>query len=92
MELGGHGIRVNAICPGSVGGERIEKVIDAEAAARGVKPGVVREAFLEQTSMRTFVTAEDVASLVLFVCSDAGARISGQALAVDGHTESLTGP
>ena len=46
--------------------------------------------FLEQTSMRTFVTAEDVAHLVLFVCSDAGARISGQALAVDGHTESLS--
>ena len=39
--------------------------------------------------MRVFVRAEDVAALALFVCSDAGATISGQALAVDGHTEGL---
>ena len=50
----------------------------------------MREAFLRRVSMRTFVTREDVAGLVVFVCSDAAAKISGQALAVDGHTESLT--
>ena len=90
MELGEHGVRVNAVCPGSVDGERIERVIAAESSARGVEPEAVREAFLRQVSMRTFVTPEDVAGLVLFVCSDAAAKISGQALAVDGHTESLT--
>ena len=90
MELGEHGVRVNAICPGSVDGDRIERVIAAESAARGVDPGEVREAFLRQVSMRTFVTRNDVADLVLFVCSDAAAKVSGQALAVDGHTESLT--
>ena len=81
---------MNAICPGSVDGERIERVIAAESSARGVEPGEVREAFLRQVSMRTFVTRNDVADLVLFVCSDAAAKVSGQALAVDGHTESLT--
>lgn len=40
--------------------------------------------------MRTFVEGDDVANLVLFVCSDRGAKISGQALTVDGHTETLT--
>ncbi len=89
MELGTHGIRVNAICPGSVDGERMDRVVAAEARARGVSEREVRDGFVRQTSMRVFVRAEDVAALALFVCSDAGATISGQALAVDGHTEGL---
>jgi len=89
MELGTHGIRVNAICPGSVDGERMDRVVAAEARARGVSEREVRDGFVRQTSMKTFVRAEDVAALALFVCSDAGATISGQALAVDGHTEGL---
>jgi enoyl-[acyl-carrier-protein] reductase (NADH) len=40
--------------------------------------------------MRTFVEARDIANMALFICSDAGAKISGQALSVDGHTESLS--
>ncbi len=89
MELGPHGIRVNAICPGSVEGERLDRVIAAEALTRGVGKERVRTDLLGQTSMRTFVHARDVAELALFLCSDAGARISGQAIAVDGHTEGL---
>ncbi len=89
MELGPHGIRVNAICPGSVEGERIDRVIAAEAESRGISETEVRDSYLRQTSMRTFVSAQDVADLILFVCSDAGAKISGQALSVDGHTETL---
>jgi len=90
MELGPSGIRVNAICPGSVAGERIERVIRAEAESRGVSVDDVRKSYLKQSSMRTFVERDDVASLVLFICSDRGAKISGQALTVDGHTETLT--
>ncbi len=90
MELGTSGIRVNAICPGSVAGERIERVIRAEAESRGVGADEVRTSYLRQSSMRTFVEQDDVASLVLFICSDRGAKISGQALTVDGHTETLT--
>jgi len=89
MELGPYGIRVNAICPGSVGGDRMDRVVAAEATTRGVSEKQVREGFLRQTSMRMFVRAEDVAAMVLFLCSDAGAAISGQAIAVDGHTEGL---
>lgn len=91
MEQGAHGIRVNAICPGSVSGPRIDSVIAAAAEVRGVPAGEMRDSWLRQVSLRTFVDAQDIANMALFICSDAGARISGQALAVDGHTESLSG-
>ena len=90
MELGPFGIRVNAICPGSVDGPRMDRVVAADAAARGLDPAEVRKAYVAQVSMRTFVDVADIANMALFVCSAAGARISGQALAVDGHTETLT--
>lgn len=90
MELGPSGIRVNAVCPGSVSGPRIDSVIAAAAEIRGMPAGEMRELWLRQVSLRTFVDAQDIANMVLFVCSEAGARISGQALAVDGHTESLS--
>ena len=90
MELGRFGIRVNAICPGSVAGPRMDQVIAADAAARGLDPADIRNAYVAQVSMRTFVDVTDIANMALFVCSDAGAKISGQALAVDGHTETLT--
>ena len=90
MELGPFGIRVNAICPGSVKGLRIDGVIERDAAERGMTPEQIREVYLRQSSMRIFVSAEDVANLAAFLASDAGASISGQALGLDGHTEGLT--
>ncbi len=90
MEQGPYGIRVNAICPGSVSGPRIDSVIAAAAQVRGMPETEMRDIWLRQTSLRSFVEAQDIANMVLFVCSEAGARISGQALAVDGHTESLS--
>lgn len=90
MELGPERIRVNVICPGSVSGPRIDGVIERDAASRGLQPQQVREIYLRQTSMRTFVEAEDIAEMAHFLASPAGSRISGQALAVDGHTEGLS--
>ncbi|MDH3519776.1 MAG: SDR family oxidoreductase [Myxococcales bacterium] len=89
MELGAHGIRVNAICPGSVSGARMEGVMQREAEARGVALDVVRTSFLRQVSMRCFIPPEDIASLAMYLASPAGARISGQAIGLDGHTETL---
>jgi NAD(P)-dependent dehydrogenase (short-subunit alcohol dehydrogenase family) len=89
IELGGDGIRVNAICPGPVEGPRMERVIAAEAKARGITPEVAAARYLGQNSLGTFVSPDDVAALILFVCSNAGARISGQALSVDGDTRTL---
>jgi NAD(P)-dependent dehydrogenase (short-subunit alcohol dehydrogenase family) len=90
MELGPRGIRVNALCPGSVSGPRIEGVIERDAAERGLATEAVRREYQRQSSMRCFVDAEDVAAMVVFLASPAGGRISGQAIAIDGHTEGLS--
>jgi NAD(P)-dependent dehydrogenase (short-subunit alcohol dehydrogenase family) len=90
MELGPAGIRVNAICPGSVNGPRIDRVIRKEAAALGVDESQVRRGYVQQVSMRTFVDAADIAEMAVFLCSEGAARVSGQALSVDGHNESLS--
>ena len=90
MELGPDNIRVNAICPGSVAGERIDAVIERDATERGLSTDEIRDVYLRQSSMRTFVSPEDVANTALFLATDTGAKISGQSIAVDGHTESLS--
>lgn len=90
MELGPHNIRVNAICPGSVNGERIERVMTNDAAERGVSIDKIRATYVRQVSMRTFVDAEEIAQMVSFLADETGKRISGQIIAVDGHTEGLS--
>jgi len=90
MELGPDNIRVNAVCPGCVSGPRIDAVIERDAAKRNVPTQQIRDVYLRQSSMRTFVSADEIAKAVLFLTSDAGAKISGQAIAIDGHTETLS--
>ena len=89
MELGQFGIRVNAICPGAVTGDRMDRIIASEARATGSSEHEIRTSYVAGTSMKTFVDAEDLAEIVSFITSPAGRRISGQALPVDGHTESI---
>ncbi|MDE0850285.1 SDR family oxidoreductase [Yoonia sp.] len=87
MELGPFGVRANVIAPGAVEGPRMEGVLAREAAAKGMTRDQVYKGYAAGTSMRTFVTAQDVAAMALFLGSDAAARVSGQVIAVDGHTE-----
>ncbi|NKX45679.1 SDR family oxidoreductase [Roseicyclus persicicus] len=89
-ELGPHGVRVNAICPGAVEGPRMDRVVAMEAAAQGRSEAEVRAGFTEGVALRRFVTAGEVAAMALFLASPGAAGISGQALAVDGHTERTT--
>ncbi len=86
MELGPHGIRANAICPGSVSGERIDQVIEAEAATKGMTPDAVRQGYASGTALQRLADPEDVAGVALFLASDAARMVTGQALAVDGMT------
>lgn len=87
MELGPFGIRANAICPGAVEGPRMAGVVAREAAAKGTTPEAIRAGYAAGTSLRTWVEAEDVAAMAVFLGSEAARRISGQVIAVDGHTE-----
>jgi NAD(P)-dependent dehydrogenase (short-subunit alcohol dehydrogenase family) len=89
IELGAHGIRVNALCPGSVAGSRIDGVFASKAAARGVAADVVREEALARTSLHRLVSADDIAYAIVFLASKLGANISGHALPVDSDTQAL---
>jgi NAD(P)-dependent dehydrogenase (short-subunit alcohol dehydrogenase family) len=89
MELGPHNIRVNAVCPGCVSGPRIDGVIERDAKERGVSPQEIRDVYQRQSSMRTFVSAEEIADTIMFLASEKAAKISGQAMSIDGHTETL---
>lgn len=88
-ELGPEGIRVNAILPGVVRGERIERVFAARAEALGISVDEVRKSYLEKVSLRRMVEPEDMAAMALFLCSPAGRNISGQAISVCGNTETI---
>ena len=89
MELGPHNIRVNAVCPGCVSGPRIDGVIERDAEERGVSPQEIRDVYQRQSSMRTFVSPGEIADTVLFLASEKAGKVSGQAMSVDGHTETL---
>lgn len=89
IELGPHGVRVNAILPGTVEGERMSGVIAARAAAAGVSADSMRDEYLGKISLRRMVTADDVAAMALFLCSPAARNVTGQAISVDGNVEYL---
>ena len=84
MELGPFGIRANAILPGPVAGPRMERVLEARAAASGRAVAEERLSALTNHSIKTFTEAGEVAALALFLASDAAKTISGQALSIDG--------
>ncbi len=88
-ELGPEGIRVNAILPGIVRGERIAQVIAARARSLGVAHSEVEKSYLEKVSLRRMVEPDDVAAMALFLAAPAGRNISGQAISVCGNVETL---
>ena len=89
MELGPFKIRVNAILPGIVAGDRQERVIAAKAASYGIAHEAMRQRLLDKVSLRQMVTAQDIANQIIFICSPAGAAISGQSLSVCGNVEHI---
>lgn len=89
IELGGDGIRVNAILPGLVAGDRQRRVLEAKAQQRGLPFAEVEKAAFSYVSIKDYVTAQQLADQILFICSHRGRTISGQAIAVDGDTRML---
>ena len=78
VESGPHGVRVNLISPGAVEGERLDRVIRAQADARGRDPEEVREAIVAEAPLKRFVSPRDVAATVLFLASERAASITGE--------------
>ncbi|MCV2864326.1 SDR family oxidoreductase [Defluviimonas sp. WL0075] len=86
MELGPFGIRANAICPGSVNGPRIDRVFEAEAAAKDMTPDAVRAGYAAGTALGLLSDAEDIANMAVFLASEGARMVSGQVMTVDGFT------
>jgi enoyl-[acyl-carrier-protein] reductase (NADH) len=72
-----------------VEGDRVERVIDAKARGLGIPNDEMRARLLESVSLRTMVSAQDVANTALFLATDAGKHISGQAISVCGGVRYL---
>ena len=87
IELGPDRIRVNAIQPGPVDGPRIRAVIKAKAEAAGISENEMTERTVGVTSLKSFVTQQDIANMALYLASPFGATISGQAIAIDGDMQ-----
>ena len=88
-EAGPDGVRVNCIQPGIVEGDRVERIMAAKAEGLGVSKKEIRDRMVEGVSLKTTVTAQDVANTALFLASDAGKHISGQAISVCGGVRYL---
>jgi NAD(P)-dependent dehydrogenase (short-subunit alcohol dehydrogenase family) len=86
-ELGAYGIRANAIAPGAVAGERIERVLQGRAAAEHKPLEEVRADAMRVQSLKRFVDPKDIAALIVFITSDAGKSISGQVLPIDNDAQ-----
>jgi NAD(P)-dependent dehydrogenase (short-subunit alcohol dehydrogenase family) len=80
---------VNAIQPGIVAGERIDRVMENKARARGISAKAMLDEALSVVSMRTTVTPQQIADMIVFICSERGRTISGQAISVCGDTQML---
>lgn len=89
VELGGYGIRVNALLPGLVAGPRIDRVIAARAHNMGLTVEEETKLELAGVSLHQFVRAADIANMALFLASPYGAMVSGQAISIDGDLQSL---
>ena len=87
MELGKFNIRVNAVCPGSIKGERMKRVIRDKAKFTKVSSKTVEKEFISMSSMKKWVLEEDIGKMCAFLISDDSSKVSGQVISVDGHTE-----
>ena len=87
MEAGPDNVRVNAIQPGVVEGERINRVIEAKAL--GISFEEQKKISLERVSMHRMVSPYDIANMALYLASDLGKNITGQAISVCAGVEML---
>ena len=87
MELGKFNIRVNAVCPGTIKGDRMKRVIRDKAKFTKVSTKTIEKDFVSMSSMKQWVLEEDIGKMCSFLISDDSSKVSGQVISVDGHTE-----
>lgn len=90
IELGGDGIRVNAILPGLVAGDRQRRVLEAKAQQQGTSFAEMEARAFSFVSIKDYVTARQLADQILLLSSERGRTISGQAISIDGDTRMLS--
>ena len=85
LEVAEQGITCNAVSPGYVLTPLVQKQIPEVATMRGIsEEAVIRDVMLAVQPTRKFVTVEEIAAAVLYLCSDAARSITGTAISVDG--------
>ena len=87
MELGKFNIRVNAVCPGTIKGDRMKRVIRDKAKFTKVPSKSIEKDFISMSSMKKWIMEEDIGKMCSFLISDDSSKVSGQVISVDGHTE-----
>ena len=87
MELGKFNIRVNAVCPGTIKGDRMKRVIKDKAKFTKVSIKTIEKDFVSMSSMKQWILEDDIGKMCSFLISDDSSKISGQVISVDGHTE-----
>ena len=89
IELGPSNIRVNAVCPGTVKGERLDRLVQEEVKYKNVPKEKIIESYVDGTSMKKIIEAKDVANMVYFLSSEEARLVTGQVISVDGNTETM---
>ena len=84
LEAGPYNVNVNALHPGIVGGDRMDRLCREKARKRGVTPEAIYEEYVSEMALRRVTTARDIAHAVLFLVSDDSANMTGQSVTVDG--------
>ncbi len=84
LEAGPHNVNVNALHPGIVGGDRMDRLCREKAKKRGWTPEQVYQEYVGEMALRRVTTARDIANTVLFLVSDDSANMTGQSVTVDG--------
>jgi len=85
MELGKFKIRVNAICPGTIKGDRMVRVIRDKAKFLKISKKLVEKDFISMASMNCWINEEDIGKMCSFLISADGEKISGQVIPIDGN-------
>jgi len=85
LEVAEHGITANAVCPGYVRTPLVEGQIADQARVHGIPAQqVVETIMLAPSALKRLLEPEEVAFLVLYLCSEAAAGITGAAYSIDG--------